>query len=80
MVGVNLITGLPPIDRYDAIVVYIDHFSKQVHTIPTTLEVNMEGIADIHYCQVPGVAKIGFLFSVASTTHHSNFKLYILTE
>ena len=32
------------------------------------------------YYRVPSVAKNWFLFSVASTTHHSNFKLYILTE
>ena len=37
---------------------------------------------NLHMCVLtpPGVAKFGFLFSVASTTHHSNFKLYILTE
>jgi transposase InsO family protein len=32
--------------------VYIDHYSKQVHVIPTMSEVNAEGIADIHYCEI----------------------------
>ena len=34
------------------IVVYIDHYSKQVHAIPTTSNVDTEGIADIHYCEI----------------------------
>jgi hypothetical protein len=51
-VGVDLITGLPPVGGYDAIVVYIDHYSKQVHVIPTTTEVDAEGIADIHYREI----------------------------
>jgi transposase InsO family protein len=50
--GVDLITGLPRIGKYDAIVVYIDHYSKQVHTIPTTSDVDTEGIADIHYREI----------------------------
>jgi len=51
-VGVDLITGLPLIGRYDAIVVYIDHYSKQVHVLPTTSDVDAEGIADIHYREI----------------------------
>ena len=49
---VNLITGLPQIGRYNAIAVYIDHYSKQVHIISTTLDINIEGIADIHYKEI----------------------------
>jgi hypothetical protein len=30
-IGVDLITGLPQIGKYNAIAVYIDHYSKQVH-------------------------------------------------
>ena len=52
MIGVDLVTGLPPIEGYDAIAVYIDHYSKQVHVIPTHSEVDVEGIADIHYREV----------------------------
>ena len=51
-VGVDLVTGLPPVEGYDAIVVYIDHYSKQVHVLPTTSNVDAEGIADIHYREV----------------------------
>ena len=51
-VGVNLITGLPSVEGYDTIMVYIDHYSKQVHVIPTMSEVNAEGIADIHYREI----------------------------
>jgi RNase H-like domain found in reverse transcriptase/Reverse transcriptase (RNA-dependent DNA polymerase)/Integrase zinc binding domain/Chromo (CHRromatin Organisation MOdifier) domain/Integrase core domain len=51
-IGVDLITGLPRVDKYDAIVVYIDHYSKQVHIIPTTSDVDAEGIADIHYREI----------------------------
>ena len=51
-IGVNLIMGLPRVGQYDAIVVYIDHYSKQVHVLPTTSEIDAEGIADIHYCKI----------------------------
>ena len=52
MVGVDLITGLPPVGKHDAIIVYIDHYSKQVHAIPTTSDVDAEGVADIHYREI----------------------------
>lgn len=51
-IGVDLITGLPPIAGYDAIAVYIDHYSKQVHVLPTTSDVDAEGMADIHYREI----------------------------
>ena len=51
-ISVDLITGLPPVQGYDAIVVYIDHYSKQVHVLPTTSEVDAEGLVDIHYREI----------------------------
>ena len=39
-------------EGYNAIVVYIDHYSKQVYVILTTSEVDTEGIMDIHYHEV----------------------------
>lgn len=48
----DLITSLPQVSNYDVIVVYIDHFSKQTHVIPTTSNVDADGIADIHYCEI----------------------------
>jgi hypothetical protein len=51
-IGVDLITGLPLISKYDVIVVYIDHYSKQVHILPTTSDINVDGIADIHYQEI----------------------------
>jgi hypothetical protein len=50
--GVDLITGLPRIGEYDAIIVYIDHYSKQVHVLPTSSDVDAEGVADIHYREI----------------------------
>ena len=51
-IGVDLVTGLSPVDGYDAIIVYIDHYSKQVHVLPTTSDVDTEGVADLHYHEI----------------------------
>ena len=48
----DLVTGLPLVNGYDAIAVYIDHYSKQVHVVPTTSEVDAEGIANIHHREI----------------------------
>ena len=52
MIGVDLITGLPWVNNYDVIAVYIDHYSKQVHIIPTTSNVDAEGMVDIYYQEI----------------------------
>jgi len=51
-IGVNLITGLPQVSKYDAIVIYINHYSKQVHVLPTISDVDAKGIADLHYREI----------------------------
>ena len=48
----DLIMGLPQVSGYNPIAVYIDHYSKQVHVIPTMSNVDVEGMADIHYQEV----------------------------
>ena len=52
VVGVDLITGLPRSKGYDAIATYVDLYSKQVHIIPTTSDVDANGIIDIHYREI----------------------------
>ena len=52
VVGTDLVTGLPLCKGYDAIATYIDHYSKQVHVLPTTTEVDADGIADLHYREI----------------------------
>jgi hypothetical protein len=52
VVGVDLITGLPKSNGYDAILTYVDLYSKQVHVIPTHTTVDANGIADIHYREI----------------------------
>ena len=46
------ITRLPCIGGYDAIIIYIDYYSKQVHILLTTFDINVEGIADLHYQEI----------------------------
>ena len=51
-ISIDLITGLPRIGKYDTIIVYINHYSKQVHVLPTTSDIDAEGVADIHYREI----------------------------
>jgi transposase InsO family protein len=51
-VGVDLITQLPPSQGYDAIIVFTDHFSKQIHALPCLTAINAETIADIYYREI----------------------------
>lgn len=52
VVGVDLVTGLPNCEGKDAVIVYSDLYSKQLHVLPTTTGVDAEGVADIHYREV----------------------------
>ena len=51
-VGVDLITQLPKSQGYDAIIVFTDHFSKQIHALPCMTAINAETVADIYYREI----------------------------
>jgi len=44
-ISLDLVTGLPISNGFDALLVVVDHLSKMAHYIPTTTEVNSKGIA-----------------------------------
>uniref|UniRef100_A0A0W0GEU5 Putative pro-pol protein n=1 Tax=Moniliophthora roreri TaxID=221103 RepID=A0A0W0GEU5_MONRR len=52
VVGVDLITELPESQRYNAIITYVDLYSKQVHVLPTVTTLDAKGVADIHYREI----------------------------
>ena len=41
----DLITGLPDSQGYDAIMVVVDRFTKMIHALPTNGTVSSEGVA-----------------------------------
>ena len=45
VISVDLIVELPTSHGYDALLVVVDHLSKQVHVIPTTSDINSVGVA-----------------------------------
>jgi len=47
-ISVDFIMGLPEAQDYDAILVVCDRFTKQVHIIPTTKEMNSLGLAHLY--------------------------------
>ena len=47
-ISVDFITGLPEAQGYNAILVICDRFTKQVHIIPTTKEMNSLGLACLY--------------------------------
>jgi hypothetical protein len=49
VVGQDLITGLPNVKGFNAIATFVDHYGKQVHVVPTTDTVDLDGIAEIHH-------------------------------
>lgn len=51
-IGVDLITQLPEAHDYDAIIVFTDHFTKQIHALPCTSDITSEGVADILYREI----------------------------
>jgi hypothetical protein len=52
VVGQDLITGLPNVKGFNAIATFVDHYRKQVHVVPTTDTVDLDGIAEIHHCNI----------------------------
>jgi hypothetical protein len=52
VVGQDLITGLPNVKGFNAIAMFVDHYGKQVHIVPTTDKVDLDGIAGIHHCSI----------------------------
>ena len=52
IISCDLITQLPKSASYDAIFVVVDRLTKQAHFIPTTLEVDAPGIAELFLTSV----------------------------
>jgi hypothetical protein len=48
VIGVDLVGPLPLLGGHNMILVYVDHFTKQAHFIPTHSTITAEGIADMH--------------------------------
>ena len=48
MISINLIGELPPSNGYNAICIFIDRFSKQIHVVPMTTKLTSEGIAKLY--------------------------------
>ena len=47
-ISVDFIMGLPEAQGYNAILVVCDRFTKQVHIIPTTKEMNSLGLVHLY--------------------------------
>jgi hypothetical protein len=52
VVGQDLITELPNVKGFNAIAMFVDHYGKQVHVVPTTDTVDSDEIAEIHHCNI----------------------------
>ena len=46
-ISIDLVTGIPKVQKCDAILTVVDRFSKERHYIGTTKELNAKGLADL---------------------------------
>jgi hypothetical protein len=51
-VGVDLIMQLLSASSFDAIIVFTDFFTKQIHALPCTSNISTEGVADIYFREI----------------------------
>ena len=52
IISVDLIRELPISQRFNAIYIIVNHFSKQIHIIPTNTELTLERMAKIYWDNV----------------------------
>ncbi len=51
-ISINMVTGLPMCKGYDAILMIVDHFSKEIIPIACSTELSLEGWAKILHDEV----------------------------
>ena len=75
-ISVDFITGVPEVQGYNAILVVCDHFTKQVHVIPTT-ETSSLGLARLYRDHI---WKLHKLPNTVISDHGSQFAAAFMKE
>ena len=60
-ISTDLITGLPLVDGYDAIVTFVCHFTKMAHFVPVSKTISAKGFAKVyldHVYRLHGLSKV----------------------
>ena len=73
VISVDLIGELPESQGYNAICVVVDHFTKQIHVLPTNTTTTLEGMARLycaHVFKLHGFPRSS-MTGVSSLTHTS---------